>query len=82
VRIDVSVDHAGSAHERTEGFSLRKHHASSSIVNPANGQSTISPLPSLRNLYKNRSGGIQEIRKSRMTADASESEPQNTTISE
>ena len=82
MRIEASVDDAGSAHERTEGSSLRKHHASSSIVNPANGQSTISPLPSLRNLYTNRSGGIQKIRKSQMTIDASESTPQNTTISE
>jgi hypothetical protein len=86
VRIDASVDHGGSAPERTESSSLRKHHASGSIINPANRQSTISPLPSPRNLYKNRSGRIQKIRKSqiesRMTTDASKSEPQNTTISE
>lgn len=65
---------------------LRKHQASSSIINPANRQSTISSLPSLRNVYKKRSGRIQKIRKSqiesRMTTDASKSEPQNTTISE
>ena len=80
--MEASVDHAGSAHGRTEGSSVRKQHASSSIANPANRQSTISPLPSLRNLYKNRSGRIQQIRKSQMTIDASKSEPQNTTISE
>jgi len=82
VRIEASVDHAGFAQERTEGSSLRQQHASSSIANPAHRQSTISPLPSLRNLNKNRSGRIQKIGKSQMTIYASKSEPQNTTISE
>jgi Glucose-6-phosphate dehydrogenase, C-terminal domain len=43
VRIEASVGHARSAPERTGSFSLRKRHASRSIVNPANGHSRDFP---------------------------------------
>jgi hypothetical protein len=76
VRIEDSVDHAGSAPERTDASSLRKLQASRWIINPANGRSKTLPPPSPV------SPNSKKIRKSQMTKKASESDSQNVTISE